>query len=136
MNVEIVRRRLDRLSEYLKILEHYRNYSLEEFLVDPEKYGSAERFLQLAVEVVIDLGNHIVAERGLGSVEKSRDVPALFLENGLIDQQLEQKWIQMIGFRNVLVHEYAKLDRRLVYEMLTSRLDDLGAMRRLFAAFL
>jgi uncharacterized protein YutE (UPF0331/DUF86 family) len=136
MNIEIVRRRLDRLSEYLEILARYRNYSLEEFLADPEKYGSAERFLQLAVEVVIDLGNHIVAERGLGSVEKSRDVPALFKKHGLIDRQLEQKWIQMIGFRNVLVHEYARLDRRLVYQMLTDRLDDLGAMRRLFANFL
>lgn len=59
VNTEIVRRRLDQLSEYLEILNHYRAYSLEEFLADPERYGSAERFLQLAVEAILDVGNHI-----------------------------------------------------------------------------
>lgn len=136
MNLEIVRRRLDRLAEYLQILERYQAYSLEEFLADPERYGSAERFLQLAIEVAIDIGNHIVAERQLGRVEKSRDVPALFRSNGLIDDTLEQQWIQMIGFRNILVHDYVELDRRLVYRVLSERLDDLAGLQRIFATFL
>ena len=136
VKTEIVRRRLDQLSEYLEILNHYRAYSLEEFLADPERYGSAERFLQLAVEVILDVGNHIVADEQLGRVEKSRDVAALFLANGLIDDQLADKWLRMIGFRNILVHEYAELDRRIVYQVLCEQLDDLSALKKVFAGFL
>jgi hypothetical protein len=49
VNKEIVRRRLDQLAEHLEILGRYRSYSLKEFLAEPERYGSAERFLELTV---------------------------------------------------------------------------------------
>jgi len=41
---EVIRRRLDRLAEYLNILERMRKYGRDEFLSDPEHFGSAERF--------------------------------------------------------------------------------------------
>ncbi len=49
---------------------------------------------------------------------------------------MKEKWIRMIGFRNVLVHEYLDLDRRIVYEVLRSGLEDLERLRRFFASFL
>lgn len=59
---EVVRRRLAKLEEYLAILRSLQRYGLEEFVENPERYGSAERFLQLAIEVTLDLGNHVIAE--------------------------------------------------------------------------
>jgi hypothetical protein len=44
---ELIRRRLQKLDEYLAILRKLRRYNLEEFVSDPEHYGSAERFMQL-----------------------------------------------------------------------------------------
>jgi uncharacterized protein YutE (UPF0331/DUF86 family) len=133
---EVIRRRLARFNEYLEILEKYRRYDLEAFVGDPERYGSAERFLQLAIESTLDLGSHIISEEALGTVEQSRDIPRRFREHGLIDKKLEQQWIRMIGFRNILVHEYAELDRSIVYEVTCERLNDLRALGPAFAAFL
>jgi uncharacterized protein YutE (UPF0331/DUF86 family) len=99
---EVIRRRLERFNEYLKILERYQRYDLPTFISDPEHYASAERFLQLAIESTLDIGSHIVAEENLGSVEFSRDIPQRFREHRLIDEGLEQQWIRMIGFRNIL----------------------------------
>ena len=42
----------------------------------------------------------------------------------------------MIGFRNTLVHEYIDIDRRIVYEVLQHRLEDMEALKRVFAQFL
>jgi uncharacterized protein YutE (UPF0331/DUF86 family) len=42
----------------------------------------------------------------------------------------------MIGFRNILVHEYLDLDRRIVYEALQHGLGDLERLRDFFASFL
>ena len=133
---EVIRRRLARFNEYLGILERYHTYDLATFLGDPEHYASAERFLQLAIESTLDIGSHIVAEENLGPVEYSRDIPRCFREHGLIDEAFEQQWIRMIGFRNILVHEYAELDRSIVYEVATERLSDLRALEPVFGKFL
>jgi uncharacterized protein YutE (UPF0331/DUF86 family) len=59
-NKEVIRKRLNRLEEYLNILYGLQEYSFDEFIENPERYGSAERFLHLAIEGINDIGNHIV----------------------------------------------------------------------------
>lgn len=133
---EVIRRRLNKLEEYLSILEGLRQYQLDEFLSNPERYGSAERFLQLAIEVLMDMGSHIIAEMDLGIINTYSDIPIIFSEKGYIDDELREKWIRMIGFRNVLVHEYVEIDRKIVYDVLQHHLTDLIALKKVFARFL
>jgi uncharacterized protein YutE (UPF0331/DUF86 family) len=57
-------------------------------------------------------------------------------ENGVISQEMKEKWIRMIGFRNTLVHEYIEIDRKIVYEILQNNLADLEEFKRTFAQFL
>ena len=98
--------------------------------------GLAERYLQLAIEVTIDLGNHIIAELNLGYPEVSHDIPEIFATKGYIDANLRETWKKMIGFRNLLVHDYADIDRAIVYDVLQNRLSDLERLREVFAQFL
>ncbi|MFA6109943.1 MAG: DUF86 domain-containing protein [Candidatus Latescibacterota bacterium] len=129
---ELVQRRLEKLDEYLEILSRLRRYGYEEFTADPEHYGSAERFLQLSIEVLSDLGNHVVADQHLGPVAVSADMPRLLAEHGLIPPDLADLWVRMIGFRNVLVYEYLEVDRRLVHQVLSERLGDFARIRSAF----
>ncbi|OOC09678.1 MULTISPECIES: type VII toxin-antitoxin system HepT family RNase toxin [Thioalkalivibrio] len=133
---EVIRRRIEAVSENLEVLERLARYDEDEFLADPEHYGSAERFLQLALEALLDMGSHVIADNGLGSVNQGRDIPRLFREHGYIDSALEEKWLRMIGFRNILVHAYLQLDRRQVYQVLCNDLADIRALQRTFASFL
>ena len=133
---EVIRRRLEVLSEHLRILERIAQYEQREFLADPEHYGSAERFLQLALEALLDMGSHVIAEEGLGTVNQSRDIPRLFLEHGYIDAALEERWLRMIGLRNILVHAYLELDRERVYGVLQNGLNDIRALQGMFSQFL
>ena len=133
---EVVRRRLQKLDEYLAVLDGLRRHARQEFLADPEKYGAAERFLQLAIEALTDLGNHVIADQGLGSVESYGDIPRLLQEAGLVEDALANQWVKMIGFRNILVHEYLDIDRETVFAALRERLGDLRALQRAFARFL
>jgi uncharacterized protein YutE (UPF0331/DUF86 family) len=133
---EVLRRRLNKLDEYLGILRRLQTYELEAFLSDPEHYGSAERFLQLTIEALIDMGSHVIADLGLGMVESYRDVPRILVEHDYITADQEDLWIQMIGFRNVLVHDYLDIDRRLVHTVLQENLEDITTLRRVFAQWL
>ncbi len=133
---ELVRKKLQKLDEYLGILREAQRYSREQFESSAERYGSVERFLHLAIEVLNDLGNHVIADEGLGRVEAYRDIPRLLAENARIDTELRDNWLGMIGFRNVLVHDYAEIDRGIVFDVLQSRLEDLVLLRDAFAKLL
>ena len=133
---EIIRRRLTYFDEYLKILRGLQRYSREEFLAEPERYGSAERFLQLALECLLDLGAHVVADEELGTIEVARDIPELLHGRDLLTREQTDLWIRMIGFRNILVHDYTRLDREVVWTVLHEKLDDLAEFRLVFARFL
>ncbi len=133
---EVLRRRLLHLEANLRVLRGLARYTLEEFLASPERYGATERFLQLAIEAINDMAAHLVADQDWGSFERSRDLVAVFHQRGLVDDALAERWRRMIGFRNLLVHEYLEIDRSRVYRVLQENLDDIAALSWVFARFL
>lgn len=133
---EVIERRLKKLDEYLSVLTAFQKYTLADFLSDPERYGSTERFFQLAIETTIDIGNHIVADMNLGNVQWSSDIASILHEKGYLTIEIRETWIKMIGFRNLLVHDYLDIDRKKVYEVLQNNLSDLKALEKIFAQFL
>jgi len=136
VRVEVIRKRIEKLDEYIEILRGLQKYSLQEFLENPEHYGSVERFLQLAIETTTDIGNHIISSLGLGEVNWYSDIAAIIEEKGYINIELRERWIKMIGFRNILVHDYLEVDRKIVFDVLQNRLQDLEDLKKAFAKFL
>jgi len=133
---EVIHKRLRHLDRYLHILQNAQKYTFEQFIADPERYGSVERFLQLAIECLSDMGNHVIAYQELGVVDAYSDIPQLLYEAGRIGIELREVWIRMIGFRNILVHGYLDIDQEIVYKVLTENLQDIQSLRAVFAQFL
>ncbi len=134
MTDDVFERRTRRFEEILGILERLAETPWARFHADPEKYGSTERFLQLAVEVVDDLGAHVVARAQLGPVASYGDVPTRLLEAGHLTETQAHTWRRIIGFRNVLVHDYLEVDLGIVYDVLQNRLADLRELHRALLA--
>ena len=82
------------------------------------------------------MGNHVIADLELGTVNWYSDIPRLMAAKKYISSELEEKWTRMIGFRNTLVHEYIDIDRKIVYEVLQNNIEDLEELKRTFAQFL
>ncbi len=122
--------RLASLDEYLRCLPEMARLEFSVFAGDPRNYASAERFLHLAIEAVLDIGAHLIAALGLPRPERYSDVLPALAEAGVIRPQTAAELSNIAGFRNILVHDYAKIDHQRVYEFLKSKLDGL----RRFAA--
>jgi uncharacterized protein YutE (UPF0331/DUF86 family) len=45
-------------------------------------------------------------------------------ESGVIPAELADRLMRMVGFRNVAIHDYRRLDLQIVKSVVTSRLDD------------
>ncbi len=80
--------------------------------------------LQRACEASIDLAMHVVRKRRLGVPQDSRDAFELLHAAGLLDRELATAMRRMVGFRNVAVHEYDKLNLDIVKAIITQRLDE------------
>ena len=81
--------------------------------------------LQRACEQCIDLANHTVRVRKLGLPKESRDSFRLLAANQIIPRDLAACLEGMVGFRNVLVHQYQRMDIKLMVDVIENRLDDL-----------
>jgi uncharacterized protein YutE (UPF0331/DUF86 family) len=81
--------------------------------------------LERACEQCIDLANHAIRARKLGLPKDSRESFRLLASNGIIPKDLAKKLEGMVGFRNVLVHEYQRMDMDLMIDVIENRLDDL-----------
>jgi len=122
---EVVIFRIDKLKEYLRYLEDVKEYSREEYIKNPLIYGSTERFLHLTIECVMDIANHLISDLRFRKPESNRDVFDILYENDIIDKKLKENLCNMASFRNILVHDYLKLDREIVYDIVLNNLDDI-----------
>ena len=133
---EIIVKRLSKLDEYVRLLEHLREHSKDAIVNDPYVYGNVERYLQLAIQTVIDIGNHLLAEKKAREVNEYRDVLEKLGAEGIIPSQLAAKIAPMAGLRNILVHDYLDIDREKLYDLLRTHLDDFKEFGRHIAKLL
>jgi uncharacterized protein YutE (UPF0331/DUF86 family) len=121
----VVEARIAKIREYVALLRKIRGLADRgHFVSDPLIYGNAERYLQLAIQSVLDISNHIVADMRLSLPPDSRSLFALLVEKGILSARLGQKLTRMAGFRNILVHDYLEIDRGRVYAVLEKDLRD------------
>lgn len=83
--------------------------------------------LQRACETSIDLAMYVISQRRLGLPQESRDAFTLLQTAGLLPADLAARMQRMVGFRNVAVHEYARLNLDIVHTIITKHLDDFRA---------
>ena len=81
--------------------------------------------LQRACEQCIDLANHTIKTFKLGLPKESRESFRLLAMGRIIPQELAHRLEGMVGFRNILVHEYQRMDIELMIEVIEHHLDDL-----------
>lgn len=128
--------RLDRFREYLGLLDSIRSRRRDEFVGDPILRGAGERYLHLAMESALDIGNHIIAERGYPRPDTYAGVLAVLFEKHVLPQSLYRSLDGMAAFRNLLVHDYARLDHGQVYDVLCEKYPALEELFRLYVGML
>jgi len=80
------------------------------------------------IEALLDIGSYIIAALGLRTPNTNAEVIEILKEAGSIPERDVGKYIQMVGFRNRVVHEYNSLDIRMLYEILQHESGDMTVL--------
>lgn len=123
---DIVLERLRMLSQYVDELHDFRMdvSNFKAYKEDIRLKRAVERSLQIAIEACLDIGRRIITVEGLPYAETNREVFEILVREEVVPRELSATLDDMAGFRNLMVHNYARIDDAKVYGILQKRLGD------------
>lgn len=95
-----------------------------DFASDVTRQDAAILNIQRACEAALDMGQYIIRRERLGVPQSARDVFALMAKNGWVPSPLATSLQNMVGFRNIAVHDYQALQMPIVVAIITRHLDE------------
>ena len=125
-DTDTIDNKIREIRKYLDRARRYQKYSRREIEEDEVARDAVERVLFLMTQGAIDLGDMLVSFKKLPKPGSQSDIFQILKENNLIPHELMSKLIAMTGFRNVIVHDYAKINYDRVYEVLHKDLEDIA----------
>jgi len=119
---ETVKRCIKRINEeYQGNPENLENYTKQDSII---------LNIQRLAEAAIDIAMHIVAELDLGVPQNSREAFQFLAAENLIEEEMAEKLKAMVGFRNIAVHEYQKLNLKIVEAVIEKEIKEVKNFSR------
>lgn len=115
------------IQDCLSKLDVLSRLSVDEFTSDFKNFDSAKYNLQIAIEAMIDIGNHIISRKGLGTPKTYRDTFEILHKGQAYSKEDAATYKLMARFRNRIVHFYDEVDDRKVYNVLQNNLGDFNS---------
>ena len=125
VNIELIKQRLNQLSISLNKIERFKNISLEEFLQDDIIQDVVEYNLFIAINMMIDIATHIVVDNNIGKPETLGEAFNILNKEKYLSDNETKTYRNMVGLRNILSHEYIKIDKKIIYDILQNNLIDI-----------
>ncbi|MDR3598957.1 MAG: DUF86 domain-containing protein [Desulfosporosinus sp.] len=122
---DIIQRKLSFIDLKLRNLETLKLQERQDFLASFQAVDAAKYNLQVCIEAIIDVANHVVARERWGIPSTSVEAIKLLIKHGILDKDKELSLVQMVKFRNRIVHLYQEIDDSEIYRILQENLDDI-----------
>lgn len=125
--VQSIHRCIDRAREY--------HLAADDFATDFRYQDAAILNIIRACEQAIDLANYVIKSYKMGIPTSSAESFHLLAQKNVITHDLKQRMEDMVGFRNIAVHQYQRLDMAIVESVIVTDLDDLIAFGEAIMVF-
>ncbi len=133
LDKKFIQRKINLIQEELENIAPLQSLPLEKISQDPIKQAALERYLERVVNRAIDINQHILAETDQKQFKSSsqKNIPLTYKETftqlaklNVYPPDFAEKISQSVGLRNILIHEYDKVNLASVYSSLQDCLRD------------
>lgn len=119
-----LRSHLDHIRSDLRRLERIRDEGRSAFLENEVAQAAATRWLQTAVEAMIDIANHVIAREGRGVPRAYADSMEILIRDGVLPTDHRDALVAMVRFRNRVVHLYDEVRAEDIWAIIERDLGD------------
>ncbi|MHC4738610.1 MAG: type VII toxin-antitoxin system HepT family RNase toxin [Planctomycetota bacterium] len=124
----VIQRKLAVLDKYLSRLQHeLEDVDIESFKGNWSQQRMAERVLMVCVEIVVDIAERIIALKNAGPAATAAEAVEKLVELKVIKSV--QPYINMVKFRNLIVHQYQEIDPEIVFDIAKNKLESFRQFR-------
>ena len=120
----LVLRKLADLESYVEQVLEFRFLTVKQYQSDWKAQRIVDRTLHLMVEVCIDIAGHIISDQRLRIPDSYADGFRILNEAEIVSDGLIPSLVKMSKFRNIIVHQYEKVDPSIVIGILQNNIDD------------
>ena len=137
VNPSIIMKRVEQIEKHLERIRPFASLPYEAFLKDDVAQDVVEYNLFKIVNHLIDIFQHTVVDEEYGFPETAYEAAQILLTKKILSQEDVEIFKKMVGFRNVIGHDYINIDKELVYNILTHGERDVRALTtRIVSRFL
>ena len=115
--------KINELNGFLEELNSIVPSNLEEYKSSIEKKAACERYVEKIIEAVTDLAFLVIKNKKLRIPEDDIDAFNILLEGKIINSDLATRLKNAKGMRNIISHQYGKIDDKIVFDAITEELD-------------
>lgn len=113
--------------QVIALRTHLEDVPFESFKDDWVLRSMAERALQVMVEIVIDVAERIIALNNAGPAATAAEAIEKLVALHVL--QSAQPYVEMVRFRNLIVHQYEEIDPEIVFTLAKTTLDNFRQFR-------
>jgi uncharacterized protein YutE (UPF0331/DUF86 family) len=124
----VLTRRTEEIGKHLAKMEPFANRTLKEFLGDSIAQDVVEYNLFQIVNHLIDMVQHIAVDENYGYPQTAYEAGHLLLGKGVFGEGDLELFRKMVGFRNVVGHDYLRINKEIVYSILTEGRKEIKAL--------
>lgn len=123
----VLQEKLESLARCVRRVEQKRPPSLDLLVDDPDLQDILVLNLSRAVQLCVDIGSHLISETDAAAPQTMGEVFSTLAMLGIISDELAARLRGAVGFRNVAVHNYDRIDWAIVFAISACYLDDFRA---------
>jgi len=113
---DIIAQRLERLKVYVKQLRIIQKNGKKKVCKNPVSYAAMERYLQLASECVLAVGNHVIAGLNLRKPSTYEHIMQILADEKLIAKKVLLASKTIPSLRSLLVHDYDAVNKEKMFD--------------------
>jgi len=132
----LVLKKIKELQQRQVEIEEFKSITIDQYKKDWKIQRIVERTLQIMIEICIDISNHIISDNKYRIPQNNAESFEILFENNIINKKLKDTMKKMVGFRNIIVHEYFEIDPEIVVNILKSKLNDFKKFEKAVIKFL
>lgn len=128
--------KLSYIQSYAKELENVLAFPNEDIKEDFLKRRALERIIQLIVDEIIDINNHVIRYANLRVPDDFQSSFMVLAENKILPEEFALKISPVVGLRNRLVHRYEKIDLDILLEKVRININDFSSYSKYIFSYI